>query len=57
MLMNCMTHLFFCSNLTQKLFRWERGLATGDEKIATENLRRFFEQHFHESNDSLVWFY
>lgn len=33
---------------------WEKGLATGDEKIATENLRRFFEQHFHESNDSGV---
>jgi hypothetical protein len=32
--------------------RWEKGQATGDENIATENLRRFFEQHFHESNDS-----
>jgi hypothetical protein len=43
---------FLCGNLTQKSFRWEKGLATGDERIATENLRRFFEQHFHESNDS-----
>jgi anaphase-promoting complex subunit 5 len=33
---------------------WEKGQATGDETTATENLRRFFEQHFHESNDSGV---
>lgn len=44
---------FFFVNIST-VFRWEKGLATGDEKIATENLRRFFEQHFHESNDSLV---
>ncbi|KAJ7470732.1 hypothetical protein FB451DRAFT_1254671 [Mycena latifolia] len=31
---------------------WEQSLATGDESIATENLRRYFEQHFHEQNDS-----
>ncbi|KAJ7156003.1 hypothetical protein C8R43DRAFT_998757 [Mycena crocata] len=31
---------------------WEKALATGDESIATENLRRYFEQHFHEHNDS-----
>ncbi|GLB34986.1 putative microtubule associated protein [Lyophyllum shimeji] len=31
---------------------WERAHVTGDENIATENLRRFFEQHFHENNDS-----
>ncbi|KAF7964823.1 hypothetical protein HWV62_2735, partial [Athelia sp. TMB] len=31
---------------------WEKAQATGDETAATENLRRFFEQHFHESNDS-----
>lgn len=31
---------------------WEKAQATGDETMATENLRRFFEQHFHESNDS-----
>jgi hypothetical protein len=36
--------------------RWEKALATGDETTATENLRRFFEQHFHESNDSYVIF-
>ncbi|KZT11383.1 uncharacterized protein LAESUDRAFT_755040 [Laetiporus sulphureus 93-53] len=30
----------------------EKGLAVGDENIATESLRRFFEQHFHEGNDS-----
>lgn len=33
---------------------FDRGRATGDEKLATENLRRFFEQHFHENNDSGV---
>lgn len=31
---------------------WEKGHITGDLNIATENLRRFFEQHFHENNDS-----
>ncbi|KAJ7709939.1 armadillo-type protein [Mycena rosella] len=31
---------------------WEKSLATGDESIATESLRRYFEQHFHEQNDS-----
>ncbi|KAF5380845.1 hypothetical protein D9615_003925 [Tricholomella constricta] len=33
---------------------WEMGRTAGDENIATENLRRFFEQHFHENNDSGV---
>ncbi|KAJ6630768.1 hypothetical protein B0H10DRAFT_2160163 [Mycena sp. CBHHK59/15] len=33
---------------------WEKGQAAGDESIATEYLRRFFEQHFHDSNDSLL---
>jgi hypothetical protein len=33
---------------------FERGLATGDSNVASENLRRFFEQHFHEGNDSSV---
>ncbi|KAG6868375.1 hypothetical protein C0993_004021 [Termitomyces sp. T159_Od127] len=33
---------------------WEQGQITGDENVATENLRRFFEQHFHESNDSML---
>ena len=32
--------------------RWEKGQLLGDENIAAENLRRFFEQHFHENNDS-----
>ena len=36
---------------------WEKGQATGDETTASENLRRFFEQHFHESNDSFVVVY
>jgi anaphase-promoting complex subunit 5 len=36
---------------------WEKGQATGDETTASENLRRFFEQHFHESNDSYVVVY
>ncbi|KAK7014891.1 cytoskeleton-associated protein 5 [Favolaschia claudopus] len=31
---------------------WETALATGDESIAIDNLRKYFEQHFHESNDS-----
>jgi len=31
---------------------WEKGQSVGDENIAAENLRRFFEQHFHENNDS-----
>ncbi|TFK76479.1 hypothetical protein BDN72DRAFT_785411 [Pluteus cervinus] len=34
--------------------KWEHAQATGDAKVATENLRKFFEQHFHESNDSGV---
>jgi len=33
---------------------FERGLATGDSNSASENLRRFFEQRFHEGSDSLV---
>ncbi|OSX65213.1 hypothetical protein POSPLADRAFT_1044618 [Postia placenta MAD-698-R-SB12] len=33
---------------------FEKGLAVGDENIATENLRRFFEQHFHQGSDSLL---
>ncbi|KAF9532947.1 hypothetical protein CPB83DRAFT_873879 [Crepidotus variabilis] len=32
--------------------KWQQSFATGDEKTAVENLRRFFEQHFHESSDS-----
>ena len=32
--------------------RWEQALATGDPNVAEENLRRFFEQHFHDGNDS-----
>ncbi|KAJ7582745.1 hypothetical protein C8J56DRAFT_791650 [Mycena floridula] len=36
---------------------WEIGQATGDENLASENLRRFFEQHFHENNDSQVFHY
>ncbi|OJA21603.1 hypothetical protein AZE42_01675 [Rhizopogon vesiculosus] len=33
---------------------WEKGHATGDDIIGPENLRRYFEQHFHEHNDSGV---
>lgn len=33
---------------------FERGLATGDSNSASESLRRFFEQRFHEGSDSLV---
>ncbi|KAJ7940672.1 hypothetical protein B0H13DRAFT_1939292 [Mycena leptocephala] len=31
-----------------------QSLATGDESVAIENLRRYFEQHFHEHNDSML---
>ncbi|KAI0093630.1 hypothetical protein BDY19DRAFT_918021 [Irpex rosettiformis] len=31
---------------------WEMSLATGDDLTAAESLRRFFEQRFHEGNDS-----
>ncbi|KAH7930808.1 ARM repeat-containing protein [Leucogyrophana mollusca] len=33
---------------------WEKGLATGDGIEGPENLRRYFEQHFHDHNDSGV---
>jgi len=39
-------------NKTFDIVRWQNSVVTGDEKTAVENLRRFFEQHFHESNDS-----
>ncbi|TFY82669.1 hypothetical protein EWM64_g1341 [Hericium alpestre] len=32
--------------------RFERGIAIGDVNVASENLRHFFEQHFHDGNDS-----
>ncbi|KXN82084.1 hypothetical protein AN958_03242 [Leucoagaricus sp. SymC.cos] len=31
---------------------WEKGLAVGDDTLAIENLRRFFEQQFSDNNDS-----
>ncbi|KAJ7774662.1 hypothetical protein DFH07DRAFT_800430 [Mycena maculata] len=31
---------------------WEKATATGDESVAVENLRKYFEQHFHDQNDS-----
>ncbi|CAA7271729.1 unnamed protein product [Cyclocybe aegerita] len=31
---------------------WQKGVLTGDENLAVESLRRFFEQHFHDSHDS-----
>ncbi|KAJ2921903.1 hypothetical protein H1R20_g15188, partial [Candolleomyces eurysporus] len=31
---------------------WEKAKATGDETLAMENIRRFFEQHFHDQSDS-----
>ncbi|KAF8136324.1 hypothetical protein EV363DRAFT_1395442 [Boletus edulis] len=31
---------------------WEKGLTTGDDVIGPENLRRYFEQRFHDHNDS-----
>lgn len=33
-------------------YSWELGLATGDEIVASAHLRKFFEQHFHDQNDS-----
>jgi hypothetical protein len=46
--------LYSLSSIIAYLFcvSWDKGYATGDENIAIENLRRFFEQHFHEFNDS-----
>ncbi|KAJ7219238.1 hypothetical protein GGX14DRAFT_435221 [Mycena pura] len=32
--------------------KWDKSLATGDESTAIEHLRGYFEQHFHEHNDS-----
>ncbi|TFK29908.1 hypothetical protein FA15DRAFT_187068 [Coprinopsis marcescibilis] len=32
--------------------QWERGKAIGDENVAIESIRRFFEQHFHDHTDS-----
>ncbi|KAF9480133.1 hypothetical protein BDN70DRAFT_912885 [Pholiota conissans] len=32
--------------------KWEKHTAIGDENVAVESLRQFFEQHFHESHDS-----
>ncbi|KAH7889726.1 hypothetical protein F5I97DRAFT_1924243 [Phlebopus sp. FC_14] len=31
---------------------WEKGRATGDDVIGPDNLRRYFEQRFHDHNDS-----
>ncbi|KAF8559544.1 hypothetical protein OG21DRAFT_1402070 [Imleria badia] len=31
---------------------WEKGRSTGDDVIGPENLRRYFEQRFHDHNDS-----
>lgn len=46
-------HQFLESDrLHSGLARFEKGVAVGDENIATENLRRFFEQHFHQGSDS-----
>ncbi|EPT05996.1 hypothetical protein FOMPIDRAFT_1154647 [Fomitopsis schrenkii] len=36
------------------LASYEKALAVGDENNATEHLRQFFEQHFHEAHDSLL---
>jgi anaphase-promoting complex subunit 5 len=32
--------------------RFEEGFSNGDEVAASENLRAYFEQHFHDSRDS-----
>uniref|UniRef100_A0A0W0FGE9 Anaphase-promoting complex subunit 5 n=1 Tax=Moniliophthora roreri TaxID=221103 RepID=A0A0W0FGE9_MONRR len=31
---------------------WLRGIATGDESLSVDSIRRFFEQRFHEGNES-----
>ncbi|KIJ69430.1 hypothetical protein HYDPIDRAFT_185206 [Hydnomerulius pinastri MD-312] len=31
---------------------WEKGCSTGDDVIGPDNLRRYFEQRFHDHNDS-----
>ena len=37
--------------------RWEKGRALGDDIIGPDNLRRYFEQRFHDQNDSFVVFF
>ncbi|KAI0341698.1 hypothetical protein BDW22DRAFT_1358540 [Trametopsis cervina] len=31
---------------------WEKSVVTGDDVMAAESIRRYFEQYFHEGNDS-----
>ncbi|KAI0695904.1 hypothetical protein BC835DRAFT_1272629 [Cytidiella melzeri] len=37
---------------TDEYRMWEKSLALGDDLTASESLRRFFEQRFHDGNDS-----
>jgi hypothetical protein len=36
------------------IHRWEKARAVGDESVAVESIRSFFEQHFHDQSDSYV---
>ena len=36
--------------------RWEKGRALGDDIIGPDNFRRYFEQRFHDQNDSFIVF-
>jgi hypothetical protein len=45
-------HLFTYDFLRCFGHSWEDGIIAGDETLAIENLRRYFEQRFHEQNDS-----
>ncbi|KAF9246549.1 hypothetical protein BU15DRAFT_85302 [Melanogaster broomeanus] len=38
----------------EPLESWEKGCSTGDDVIGPENLRRYFEQRFHDHNDSML---
>ena len=52
---SCVFDLFILLGLVEQLANsWDKALATGDESIAIENLRKYFEQHFHDHNDSCV---
>ncbi|KIK95893.1 hypothetical protein PAXRUDRAFT_826555 [Paxillus rubicundulus Ve08.2h10] len=37
---------------SEPLDAWEKGRSTGDDATGPENLRRYFEQRFHDHNDS-----
>lgn len=48
------TRQVFARFLPHQIDSFEKELATGDTKSASDRLRGFFEQYFHEGTDSLV---